>query len=150
MGQWRQAATGAQKFPRVATAVPVRIATIDAETDPGTGQAFYRNAEETTANLSRGGAYVRSWEPLSAGRRVLVTITLPDEPELQLEARVVWTRREIAAPSPDGALEPAGYGVEFVGGTRVELEALDRYLKRFGAKGPVQPRPAATALPPTP
>ena len=28
-------------------------------------------------------------------------------------------------------IEPPGYGLEFVGGSRTELEALDRYLKRL-------------------
>ena len=131
MGQWRQAQAGLQKFPRVATAIPIRIATVDAETDPSTGRTFFRSASETTANLSRGGAYVRSWEPLAAGRTVVITIDLPSErgeaQELQLVGEVVWTRRGVR-PTRNGALEPAGYGVEFVGGSRAELEALDRFL----------------------
>ncbi len=71
MGQWRQAERGPQRFPRVATAVPVRVSTVDPETDPNDGKLFFRSSEETTANLSRGGAFVRSWEPLAAGRRVV-------------------------------------------------------------------------------
>ena len=137
MGQWRQAKAGLQKFPRVATAVPVRVSTVDAETDPATGRTFFRSAEETTANLSRGGAYLKSWEPLASGRRVVITIDLPDEGELQLVGRVVWTRRALRQNTA-GELEPAGYGVEFVGGSRTELEALDRYLSR------IESRPAAS------
>jgi len=140
MGQWRQARTGLQKFPRVATSVPVRISTVDAEIDPSTGRAFFRSAEETTANLSRGGAYVRSWEPLAAGRRVVRAIDLPDEGELQLVGRVVWTRRALR-PTPNGELEPAGYGIEFVGGSRAELDALGRFLTG------IAPRASTTAPP---
>ena len=146
MGQWRQADTGLQKFPRVATAVPVRISTVDAEIDPATGRSFFRSAEETTANLSRGGAYVRSWEPLSAGRRVVITVDLPQEGELQLVGRVVWTRRTLQ-PSKTGELEPAGYGVELVAGAADELDALDRYLKRVAPRAEVTapPKPIPTA-----
>ena len=145
MGQWRQAQTGLQKFPRVATAVPVRISTVDAEVDPSTGRAFYRSAEETTANLSRGGAYVKSWEPLASGRRVVISIDLPEEGEIQLVGRVVWTRRALQ-PKSDGDIEPAGYGIEFVGGSRLELDALDRVLTRLEPKAkttaPSAPHPS--------
>lgn len=133
MGEWRKAQTGLQKFPRVATAVPVRVTTVDPETDPATGRAFFRSAEETTANLSRGGAYVRSWEPLASGRRVVVAIELPEQGAFQLVGRVVWTRRALQ-PSRNAELEPAGYGIQFVGGSRTELDALDRHLTRLEAK----------------
>lgn len=143
MGQWRQAPAGLQKFPRIATAIPIRIATVDAETDPSTRRTFFRSAEETTANLSRGGACVRSWEPLAAGRTVVITLDLPSErgeaQELQLVGEVVWTRRGVR-PSKSGALEPASYGVEFVGGSRAELEALDRFLSGLEPKARVTTR----------
>jgi len=127
MGQWRRAQSGLQRFQRVATVVPVRVSTVEPETDPDTGKTFFRSAEETTANLSRGGAYLRSWEPLAAGRRVIITIALPKAEELQLVGRVAWTRRAL---HPNGAdeIEAPGYGVEFVGGSSRELAALDRYL----------------------
>lgn len=140
MRQWRQAETGLQKFRRVPTSVPVRISTVDAEIDPSTGRAFFRSAEETTANLSRGGAYVKSWEPLAAGRRVVLAIVLPGEEELQLVGRVVWTRRALRPP-PNGELEPAGYGIEFVGGSRAELDALGRFLKAIAPRATTTARP---------
>lgn len=149
MGQWRQAQTGLQKFPRVATAVPVRITTVDAETDPANGRAFFRSAEETTANLSRGGAYVKSWEPLAAGRRVVVTIDLPEEDERQLVGRVVWTRRALL-PNEAGEIEPAGYGIEFVGGSRADLDALDRYLSAVAPRAKTTSPPPVRPVAPTP
>ncbi len=127
MGQWRQANTGVQRFPRIVTAVPVRISTVDPETDPDTGSHFFRSAEETTANLSRGGAYLRSWEPLEPGRQVIVAIDLPSGQELQLTARVAWTRRELRT-RPNAELEEPGYAVEFVGGSNRELAELDRFM----------------------
>jgi len=127
MGQWRQAHSGLQRFPRVPTAVAVRVTTVEPETDPDTGKAFFRSAEETTANLSHGGAYLRSWEPLAPGRRVVITIALPRSEELQLVGRVAWTRRALL---PNGAseIEAPGYGIEFIGGSSTELAALDHYL----------------------
>jgi len=128
MGQWRQATTGPQRSRRVSTAVPVRISTVDPERDPDTGKLFFRSSDETTANLSRGGAYVRSWEPLASGRRVVVTIELEDGRELQLVGRVAWTRRELTPAAP-GQIEASGYGIEFAGGSSAERAALDGYLE---------------------
>ena len=127
MGQWRQANTGTQRYQRVVTAVPVRVSTVDPESDPTTGDLFFRSSEETTANLSRGGAYLRSWEPLDVGRRVVVTITPPAAGEFQLNARVVWTRRQLR-PGPGGELEEAGYAVEFYGISIREVVLLDRLM----------------------
>ena len=130
LGQWRQANTGLQRNPRIATSVPIRISTVDPETDPNTGNLFFRSAEETTANLSRGGVYLRSWEPLEAGRRVIVAIDLPSGGELQLTGRVVWTRRELR-PAETKDIEAPGYGVEFFGGSSRELGILDRLIDRL-------------------
>lgn len=128
-------------------AVPVRIATVDPEVDPTTGKSFFRNAEETTANLSKGGAYLRSWEPLGTGRRVIVTIDVPDSKQLQLSARVVWTRRELR-PSPTDTLEQPGYGVEFYGTSTQELACLERLIDRLeGPSKPVQATHSTTSNP---
>ncbi|MCP4907697.1 MAG: hypothetical protein GY910_22220 [bacterium] len=145
MGQWRQAQTGLQKFPRVSTALPVRISTVDAEIDLDTGKTFFRSAEATTANLSRGGAFVRSWEPLAAGRRVIIAIGLPEIEELQLMGRVAWTRRALRAREAE-EIEVPGYGVEFVGHSTAELATLDRHLaglqRRFGSSPTANTNPA--------
>ncbi|MBW2422644.1 MAG: PilZ domain-containing protein [Deltaproteobacteria bacterium] len=129
MGHWRRSRPAAQRYPRVDTRVTVRISTVDPEADPDTGELFYRSTEETTANLSKGGAFVRSWEPLASGRRVLVEVDLPDEPPIRLVARVAWTRRRIVPQQATAAECEPGYGVEFVSGTRSELAALDRFLE---------------------
>jgi Tfp pilus assembly protein PilZ len=150
MGQWRKANTGLQKFPRVTAAVPVRVSTVDAEIDPDTGKTFFRTAEESAANLSRGGAFVHSWEPLTSGRRVVLTIDLPEDGELQLVGRVVWTRREMQSSPVGEPISPAapGYGIEFAGGSGAELEILARFLNglepksgRSDTRDPNQPSP---------
>ena len=133
MGHWRQANTGVQRYERVASSVPVRISTVDPEIDPTSGKSFFRSAEETTANLSQGGAYLKSWEPLAAGRRVIVGINLPSGEELQLTARVVWTRRELR-PTESDALEEPGYGVEFYGLSSREFSTLDQLMGSLDTK----------------
>jgi len=151
MGQWRRAGTGPQKYPRLSTRVAVRISTVHPESDPETGDPFYRIVEETTANLSRGGAFVESWEPLESGRKVLVEIDLPDDGSpLQIVARVAWTRRQLCADSlrrirDDSSIEASppqahasglartgsvpGYGLEFIAGSRADLARLDVHLR---------------------
>lgn len=148
MAGWRQPNTGVQRHPRRSTTVPVVVATVDGEVDPATGARFYRTAEESTANLSRGGAYVRSWEPLAEGRRVLVTLALPDLPggprggEIQLEGHVAWTQRRVR-PNAQGRVEPAGYGVAFDGGRHADLVALGRYLDAIAPpEAPIGPQPS--------
>ena len=143
MSGWRQQKTASQKFPRSATCVPVRIATVDPEVDPDTGIPFFRNTEATTANLSRGGAFVHSWEPLAAGRRVIVSLDLPSGGELQLVGRVVWTRRKLA-PHARGAAEEPGYGLAFDGGSRAEQAAIQQILD---AAVPTASEAAATPSP---
>ena len=146
MGQWRQTQPGSQKFPRVATAVPVRITTVDPEIDPDTGRSFFRSAEETTANLSRGGAFVHSWEPLAPGRRVVIVIDLPDQGELQLVGQVAWTRRELRPSSP-GELQQPGYGIEFTSGSAGERAALDRFLEELEPRTRRRPQDAPPPAP---
>ena len=147
MGQWRQASTGLQRHPRVATSVPVRISTVDPEVDPNTGKLFFRSAEETTANLSRGGAYLRSWEPLEPGRRVVVAIDLASGRELQLTGRVVWTRRELR-PVQIRNVEAPGYGIEFLGSSRRELDRLDQLIENLDQPSRVTAQPSGPATTP--
>jgi hypothetical protein len=148
MGHWRRSNAGLQRYPRIAMAVPVRISTVDPESDPNTGKPFFRSTEETTANLSHGGAYLRSWEPLEQGRRVVVAIDLPSGEELQLTGRVVWTRRELRRQIRD--IESTGYGVEFLAGANHELDVLDRLIGYLKLKESPEARPAPdTSGPPT-
>jgi hypothetical protein len=150
MGQWRQAQTGTQRYTRVRASVPVRISTVDAERDPDTGKLFFRSTETTTANLSRGGAYVHSWEPLAAGRSVVMSIDLPSGQEIQVVARVAWTRRELRQADSQ-ELQTPGYGLEFIGGTSAELAALDAFLSSDKARTQSSTvAPGAQIVPPLP
>ena len=113
-----------RRHPRKTSELPVRISTIDAETDPSTGRPFFRSIRETCANVSRGGAFVRTRESLESGRRVLVELTLPDGRELEAVGRVAWSRRSLA---PEGA-DDVGLAVEFLGAASDEFAALDAFL----------------------
>lgn len=140
MSGWRQPRTALQKFPRQATCVPVRISTVDPEVDPDTGTPFFRATEATTANLSRGGVFVDSWEPLAAGRRVIVALDLPAGGEIQLVGQVVWTRRKLTLQAA-GPVEAPGYGIEFVAQSRAEQAAIQLLVD---AAAPASQTSAAT------
>jgi Tfp pilus assembly protein PilZ len=143
MQGWRQPRTTPQKFPRQATCVPVQISTLDPEVDPDSGVPFFRSTEATTANLSRGGVFVHSWEPLSAGRRVIVALDLPSGGELQLVGRVVWTRRQLQSRAGSAAEAP-GYGIQFDGVSRAEQAAIQQILDAASDSPAAAPTAAST------
>ena len=105
----------------------VRISTIDSETESTSGRKYFRTSEETCANVSRGGAFVLTSDPVAPGRRVLVELQLPDGPSVQAIGRVAWSK---IAMGPSGPLDESGIGVQFIGGEAVQLRALDEYLTR--------------------
>ncbi len=112
---------------RVNVKMNVRISTIDAETDPWTGKPYFRTSNETCANVSRGGAFVLTSEPIGAGRRLLLELDIPGGPTVQAIGRVAWSKLSLA---PAGKPDDAGIGVEFVGGSPEQLRALDDFLSR--------------------
>jgi len=78
------------------------------------------------ADLSPGGARVRTPEPLSPGRRLLLEVDLPDGRTFEAIARVAWARVE---PQPPSALRAAyGLGLEFLGGTPDHMLRLESFL----------------------
>lgn len=128
-----------QRHPRSAVHLPVRISTIDAETDPETGSPFFLSANEQCDNLSRGGLFVITHEPVPAGCRLLVEIEIPGGPEVQAIGRVAWSRTAPAAATDDGR---PGIGIEFLGGSREGLSALELFVDRVerrGRRNPVAP-----------
>lgn len=111
-----------RRFERVPVEAPIRLSTIDPEVDPWTGRPFFRSCEERCANLSRGGALVRTREPLPPGRRLLLEVELPDGRLFEAIGRVAWSRPEASAG------EQWGLGVEFLGGTPDHMARLERFL----------------------
>lgn len=114
-----------RRHPRVAANLDVRISTIEPERDPWTGRPFFRASQETCANVSRGGAFVRTGEELTPGRRLLVELKLPDGSPLEAIGRVAWTKRVMGGPQGEDSV---GVGVEFIGGSPEELERLDLFI----------------------
>jgi uncharacterized protein (TIGR02266 family) len=118
-----------RRHERVVIDVPVRVSTIDPEPDPRTGRTCFRASRELCANLSRGGAFIRTQDPLAPGRRVLVELDVPGQEPIEAIGRVAWSKTVLA---PTGAAGESGVGVEFVGGSRESMRALERYLGRRG------------------
>ena len=121
-----------RRHPRVSSELPIRISTIEPERDPWTGKPFFRASQEVCANLSRGGAFVRTAEPLSPGRRVLVELHLPGHEPLEAIGRVAWTKRVM---TPRESEQRAGIGIEFLGGAPDQFERLDAFIGRCLSDG---------------
>ena len=117
-----------RQHPRVEARLPVRISTIEPERDPSSGRPFFRATQETSANLSRGGAYLETTEPLTPGRRVLVEVSLPDGAPVEAIGRVAWSRRLVNSQARAGE---CGVGLEFIAGATEQLQLLDDYLQKF-------------------
>ncbi len=118
-----------RRFRRVPVEMSVRLSTIDPEPDPRTGRPFFRASRELLANVSEGGAYIRTLDPLSPGRRVLVEIELPQGGAIEAVGRVAWSRSILGS---GGKLEGSGVGVEFLGGAPGKKRSLQDFLDRYG------------------
>ena len=125
MSQDDQRFTNQRRHPRIETNVAVRISTIEPERDPWTGRPFFRASKEICANVSRGGAFVKTTEPLDPGRRLLVEVHLPSGRPLEAIGRVAWTKRIMTPHSRDAE---SGIGVEFIGGAAEQFIALESYI----------------------
>ena len=103
-----------RRHRRVSARIPVRISTIEPEQDPWTGRRYFRASDETCANVSRGGAFVRTAELLDPGRRVLLELELPGGRQIEAIGRVAWTQRALSPGEAEAELS-TGVGVEFLG-----------------------------------
>ena len=115
-----------RRHERIDASIPVKISTIEPERDPWTGRRYFRASEETCANLSRGGAFVRTVELLHPGQRVLLEMDLPTGGQVEAIGRVAWTKRAL---SPDAPGFGTGVGVEFLGAETKDIEAIAEYLE---------------------
>jgi uncharacterized protein (TIGR02266 family) len=109
---------------RASVSVPIRISTIDAETDPWTGRPFFRASREVCGNVSRGGLFVHMPDPLSPGRRVLLEVELPGDDPFEAMGRVAW-RRSACGERRDTDL---GVGIEFQRTAPEQAARLERFL----------------------
>ncbi len=115
-----------RRHERIDTSLPVRVSTIEADRDPWTGRPYFRTSQEMCANLSRGGAFVRTGELLEPGKRVLLEISLPNGSQVEAIGRVAWTKRAL---EPRSSELDTGVGIEFIGGSASQLMALEDYVE---------------------
>jgi Tfp pilus assembly protein PilZ len=132
-----------RRHTRVPIRMAVRISTIDPELDPETGKPYFRTSEETCANVSRGGAFVVTPEPIAPGRRLLLELEMPEGRTVQTIGRVAWVKITM---SPPGKKPAAGIGVEFLGGSPEQLSALETFLSKASRRR----RSARASKTPTP
>jgi hypothetical protein len=121
--------TGRRQARRLAGAFRIDYATIDAVTDPSTGEACFHSGEhELTVNLSRRGLCLVCTVPPEPGTRLLLQVWVPDEARpIELVGRTCWTRVEFR-PGLHGARPVSAVGIELLGGSG---RALDRYDRAF-------------------
>ncbi len=115
--------------PRLGLSLPVRVSSIDPETDAATRRPFFRATRAWCVNLSRGGIFVHTPEPFGSGRRVLVEITLPDGRSLDTVGRVAWVQRTTEPAYGRERAEGDGIGIEFLATAPADLAALERTLR---------------------
>jgi hypothetical protein len=112
-----------RRHPRVALRVPVDVSTIDPERDPRTGRPYFRSCQEQCGNLSTGGMFISTPEPLSPGRRLLVRFHTPAGLAVETVARVAWRGRSESPGASEG-----GVGVEFIGASAATRAAHERIV----------------------
>ncbi len=115
-----------RRHRRVSVHVPVHLSTIDPETDPRTGRPYFRDTREYVANVSRGGAFIRTDDPPTPGHRVLVRIHVPDAEPIETVGRIAWSKKVLAAPG-NAEDDEGGVGIEFLP-DGADLDAIGRAL----------------------
>jgi molecular chaperone DnaK len=116
-----------QREPRVAAELQVRLAS-------GEGVPL---AERSTVDLSRGGLFVRTLEPLPPGTRLGLDVTLAGGHGLVHAAgEVVWTTPPSAPGEPFRA---PGMGIRFLDLDAASRALLDRYVGQTTGDGPPRP-----------
>ncbi|HIF99229.1 MAG TPA: PilZ domain-containing protein [Myxococcales bacterium] len=113
--------------PRADVHLQARISTVSPQTDPSTGQVYFRASDETCENISRKGAFVVTFEPIREGQQLLIEIDLPSGEEVSSLGRVCWSRAKL--PSEADPRRP-GFGVEFLRGSRKNYHLFERYVEQ--------------------
>jgi len=82
-----------------------------------------------TDNVSFGGLFIKTDNPLNKGDQFMLKLELPDLAEsMKLKCEVAWIR----TPTEASDISPAGMGVEFVELTKNDDLALKKYLDAIG------------------
>ncbi len=87
---------------------------------------------EYQRNLTRGGTFIKTPDPLEVGRRCLLHLTVPDWPEpIEVEGSVVWS--SASAGLMEGQAE--GMGIKYSPEDQPGLIRLREALETLGGKG---------------
>jgi len=80
-----------------------------------------------TGNVSSGGLFIRTENPLPQGEHFFLKLQLPDVSEpLKINCEVVWSRRKSEATDA----RPSGMGVKFLEMSRQDSDVLKKYLAK--------------------
>lgn len=82
-----------------------------------------------SGDLSKGGLFVATDDPLPVGTELLLSFVLPDGHRVRAQAVIAWVR---APRYRDGEL-PAGMGVRFLSLSQRDARAIEHYLERHPA-----------------
>ena len=77
----------------------------------------------STVDLSKGGIFISTPEPLKSGSSVSLSITTPDGENLEVKGMVRWLREDEVSGSK------AGMGVEFVDISENDKKKIENMLK---------------------
>jgi type IV pilus assembly protein PilZ len=79
-------------------------------------------------NISRGGTFVATSEPLPPNSEFVLSLAVPElEEPLQLRAKVMWT----TAPEVASKVHPAGMGIQFQYRDAVERSRVEALVERL-------------------
>jgi uncharacterized protein (TIGR02266 family) len=77
-------------------------------------------------NLSKGGIFIQTVDPLPTGTPIILQLTLPGNPHpLEIESKVVWSRKD----EEEGTKVIPGMGIQFLGLEDQSKKLLDDFLK---------------------
>jgi len=79
------------------------------------------------SDISLGGLYVKTDEPLDMGQTFSLKLHIPGLPEpMEIECEVAWARKKTKATQSD---DPPGMGVKFMGLGEADSRLLRQYIK---------------------
>lgn len=80
----------------------------------------------TTQNISRGGIFISTPEPLEVGSQIDLSLYLPGEDPVSLKGVVRWTNEKEEEPS-----EPkCGMGIEFIDADEATIGKLKKNITK--------------------
>lgn len=102
-----------RRLPRIATSIKVNF-------DHG-----MESFTEFTLNLSSGGLFIKTVQPLGIGSDITVDFTLPgfDHP-FQIAGKIIWIR------TVENSEGPPGMGIKFTNMQKVDEDILVQYVAR--------------------